>query len=298
VRRRILEELILLDLRVRSAPRSPSVSPDQYLSPEIGALVEIDERGVDLWLRDELGGRSRRVRVERSAGMSDELLSLRAVELLRGRLLPVSATEEPQRITTSSERAERTSPPPLSNTEQARFEAALGAGATWTSGLPVTPHLGVAATYLLPYGLGVGAIGELPLARVDKDFIGGGLEIWQFAYGVQLRFSWSPSPLFRFGASTQLGVRQVAFSYEPAPPFSPSSGTELLPLLGLGVHGDVLPWSWLGVRAEVRGAASSRTELLAVTNPTPPVSVEAEGSESSVSVGSQLAGQLSLVARW
>jgi hypothetical protein len=293
-----MEELILLDVQVRSVEHSPNTPPGQSLSPEVEALVEIDERGVDLWLRDEAGRRSERLRVERSPGMSDELLSLRAVELLRGRLLPVSMTEKQQSRSTSAESSERPElPPPSSHTERERFEAALGAGPTWTSGLPVTPHLGFSATYLLPYGLGVGLFGELPLARVDKEFIGGGLEVWQFAYGAEVRYGWSPSPLVRFGASIQLGVRQVAFRYEPSPPFSSSSGTELLPLIGLGVHGDLMPWSWLGVRAELRGAASSETELLTVTNPAPPVSVEV-GAESSVSAGSQLAAQLALVARW
>jgi hypothetical protein len=252
---RVRDELRLLGFEVRVLP--PGAATDlQALArqhqADAAARVEEWPPEIVVWVDQAASGAPADVdpEIQVSDSLTEpaepELLALRAVELLRGKLLPVPASSSPLQANaaTGSEDAgmsagtatgklagpagaDRPSDP-WSDGEDRRGGLLVGPGLTLSpGGVPVTPNIRIGGSYRAVWRLGIEALVIVPLTAGEVSAAEGAIELRTLNLGAAATLQLSP-PDADFRALVGLGMGAAALIFEGTaePPYSAAEGTE------------------------------------------------------------------------
>lgn len=183
-----------------------------------------------------------------------EMLALRAVELLRGRLVPVVERDPPatsRTPSTSTPHDEVRPTPPRDRRASIGLAPAIAAS---PGGVPVVPMIGLAGRYRAIWRLGVEAHAFIPTIAATLYESEGNVDLRSLALGGGATLLITP-PDDAFLVMTGVGLDAVGVFYagEPIPPYAADSGSRwsAAPYANLGIGYRVLPWLALRADAQV-----------------------------------------------
>jgi hypothetical protein len=258
----VRDELRAIGLVVVGPERhAPSVSLEElaeWRAADAVVRVSGDQEEMDVWVRDvgrpafEVTVRSSETRAPNSA----RLLALRAVELVRGRLVEVVSTTvgAPEPGKNDVERAPRrpspqpVRPPPAPEALEGHHRASLLIAPTlaWSpGGVPLMGHVLLEAGWWLAPRFELAVCGVLPISAASMDARGGSIAVRTLMLGAGVRVELLPTDHV-LSIGLRAGVGALRGSYErtaPNPVFSGIDESEwsLLPWLGSGLGWRISP---------------------------------------------------------
>jgi hypothetical protein len=276
--KRIEQELRILGLEVEFLPASKSrgslANNARAQGATAAAEVQTSPPAILLWtdpvrFPDVGGGPELRVD-EGSAGTAEPgLLALRAVELLHGRILPVSATPPGSPDGGAPDAAPPDSAPPKPTAQTpvpSSFSASVGPAVLMSSGVDPTFHLWIGARLNLATRVDLELAGAIPTTASVVPGITGtaGARLGTLGLGATFRFTEPTSPLF-VTAGLGLGALIAVVSGDALKSSKAALGTSAGALPYLRVGGGY----WLVDHVALRGDA-----LLGAALPAPAAQVK------------------------
>lgn len=276
---RLRDELGVLGFDVEIVAGSAATADLGALARSHGAAAAArvaSRSAIDLWVDPALEpGTLAEVRIEGSGDPA--LLALRAVEVLRGRLIPPSAAPTPDAATSADAEAPRAIPPPAAT---ARPVADVAPGVASSAhaggpfalflapavllspgGLPPTAHIRLGAEWSPIDRVGVDFVTLLPLVPATISAAEGSVALRVLELGGGLHGTITdPAAAFSLRAGLGLSALLLTFDGEAAPPFVAARGGRWL----------ASPYASIGAAYRVYPRLALRTELLvAIARPEP-----------------------------
>lgn len=279
---RVRQELVLLGLEVEVISKAAGADL-ATIARERGAAavarVESSPPEIVLWVDEEhSAGLPQESRVSESvkAGADPGLLALRAIELLRGRLLPVGAVLPPASSAAPSVAAapsaapsvavsavpstSATAAPPASSATRPVSRIGLYVGPALVvspGGVPVMPAFRAGVSYRIIGPLEADGLATIPLTEGQVSAANGRIDLRVLAFGggLSARFS-EVAPRLSLRAGAGLGVIGFIFQGRAEAPYPAASGDRwsALPYAGAGAGVRLTPV--LSLRADVHAALS------------------------------------------
>lgn len=296
---RVRQELTLLGLEVAvvaPAPGTDLADLARSHGAAAAARVEASPPEIVLWVDEaHSAGLPQESRVSESvkSGADPGLLALRAIELLRGRLVPVPASpsaaassaaapEPPSPVVSSSAApsgtvaaAPPTARPPAPRAPRApaqeerspsRFGVHVGpAIAASPGGVPVSPSLRAGVAWRLVGPIEVGGVVMIPLAGGTVAAAEGQMDLRVIAIGAGASARWvDPLPRLSLHAGLGAGVAGFLFEGRAVPPWVAASGDRwsALPFVEAGASYRFTPV--FAVRADVLAALALPQPVLVI----------------------------------
>lgn len=284
---RVRQELTLLglDVEIVTAARAHDLAAvARERSAAAAARVETSPPEIVLWVDEEhSAGLPQESRVSESVkeGADPGLLALRAVELLRGRLLPVPASAAPSATPAAPPGSPAPSAPPAaaapspSRAAPPRRVAAprplsrlgLHAGpalAVSPGGVPVMPALRIGAAWRVAGPIEIDALSMIPLSTGSVAAEQGQIDLTVLAFGAGAAARWvDPLPGLSLRAGAGAGVAGFLFQGRAVPPWVSASGDRW----------SALPFLEAGAAYRFTPAVAVRADVLAALALPPPVLV-------------------------
>jgi hypothetical protein len=283
---RVRQELVLLGLDVEVVTPAPGADLAVFARERdaaAAARVETSPPEIVLWVDEaHSAGLPQESRISEPAQGSVDpgLLALRAVELLRGRLLPVPASPSsstaapsappPPSSTVapapSSARPDaRPAPPPRRSEPRSRLSLHTGpALAVSPGGVPPMPALRVGAAWRVVAPIEIDALIMIPLAPGTVGAAEGLIDLRVIAFGAGAAARWADVlPGLSLHAGAGAGAAGFLFQGHAAPPWLSASGDRW----------SALPFVAAGAGYHFTPVVAARLDLLAALALPPPVLV-------------------------
>jgi hypothetical protein len=311
---RMERELALLGIDVERRSRLEGL-PEQAL--EAGdasalALVGSTAGRVRLWVRRS-DARVAPLDVPEHASDSDELVALRATELLRGRLLPVGPVPAPGGVESrpaaaaeadaSADADASAAKEPVREVTPAPSErrAVIALGPALFFGGATSPALGVMASATLhwEFGLTLGAAGVAPIQQAEARVQSRSFAVREFWLGALAGYAIDLPAPWLADATAFAGARIASHTSETPAPLDAPDGTEAGALLGLLASGGVALTTALSLRARA-GLFTSlpELELPATVRSNPNAAPQSSAQVEPLGLGVRWLAALSLEARF
>ena len=293
---RVRQELTLLGLEVEVVAPAPGTDLAELARSHgaaAAARVEASPPEIVLWVDEaHSAGLPQESRVSESvkSGADPGLLALRAIELLRGRLVPVSASPsaaassatEPSSVASSSAAPSGTvaAAPPTARPQTpraprapaqeerppSRFGLHVGpAIAASPGGVPVSPSLRAGVAWRLVGPIEVGGVVMIPLAGGTVAAAEGQMDLRVIAIGAGASARWvDPLPRLSLHAGLGAGAAGFLFDGRAVPPWVSASGDRwsALPFVEAGASYRFTPV--FAVRADVLAALALPQPVLVI----------------------------------
>lgn len=292
---RVRQELTLLGLEVEivtSAPGSDLAALARERNAAAAARVELSPPEIVLWVDEaHSAGLPQESRVSETVkgGADPGLLALRAVELLRGRLLPVAASPSaaPTSPTPAPTSSAAPSVAPTSSTPGPASSAAPSPSArpdvpppsralSWPSlhigpaiaaspgGVPVTPALRAGVAWRVAGPVELDALVMIPLAAGGVSADEGQMELRVIAFGAGAAARWTDvAPRLSLRAGAGMGAAGFLFEGRAVAPWVSASGDRW----------SALPFVEAGAAYRFTDVLAVRADVLAALALPPPVLV-------------------------
>lgn len=296
---RIEKELALLGIRVEQVPETAREPEDAVRLWRADAVVFVRARAprLSIWVRRP-NGEAVPVDVPAQPDASDEMIALRATELLRGHFLPVGpkrapAETEPAAPEREARRGSETPPAtePARSAEPA-FSLRVAAGPAFETTVGKSPAFGVTAStgVLIAPRVELGVLALFPLGASDADVSGRSVELRQIVAGITGRYHFDLAKPWLLDAAACAGTRAASYDVLEPASIEASSGTRFGALFGAVLGGGLRLNPVFALRAEASFFAGPPLEI----------TVEAPGQGNStrgVRLGATFATALALEAR-